>query len=111
MTGEAGCELQAQLQARLQTLAQRIVEAARLAASAHLFESLGQTSEYYGRRVAIGGAGPVPQGDGAADVLWDQVRPRRTSREAFVTDDGPAVIPDRAAGSSRRPPRHFEPAD
>lgn len=107
MTGEAGCELQAQLQ----SLAQRIVEAARLAASSHLFGSLGQTSEYYGRRVAIGGAGPVPPGDGAADVLSDDLRTRRTSREAFVTDDGPAMTPDRAAGRSRRPPRHSEPAD
>ena len=40
------------------TLGERIVEAARLAVSVHLFESLAASSQHYGQRLAIGGAGP-----------------------------------------------------
>ena len=40
------------------TLGERIVEAARLAVSAHLFESLAASSQHYGQHLAIGGAGP-----------------------------------------------------
>ena len=40
------------------TLGERIVEAARLAVSVHLFESLAASSQHYGQHLAIGGAGP-----------------------------------------------------
>ena len=53
-------EMQAHLQMRLQTVARRIVESARLAAAMHLCESPGDSGEWNGQRVAIGGAGPVP---------------------------------------------------
>jgi hypothetical protein len=101
MTGEPGVELQSGLKA----LAQRIVEAARLAASAHLFESAPGTGQHHGRRVAIGGAGPdLSRDDGAAGAG------RRTSGEAAVTDDDAAALPTRAAGPAR-PPRYSEAAD
>jgi hypothetical protein len=101
MTGEANLELQA-----LQNLGQRIVEAARLASAVHLFESLQHTSQHYGRRVGIGGAGPFTPGDTAEDSSA-----RRTSRTAVVTDDPAAAHVSRAAGISRRPPQSFESAD
>ena len=90
----------------MQTLARRIVEAARLAASVHLYESLHHKSELYGRRVMIGGAGPDTQGDGA-ELGSASGLPRRT---AVVTNDVPAAHPPEAAGLSRRPPR-YSPAD
>ena len=90
----------------LQTLSRRIVEAARLAASVHLYESLPHKSEHYGRRVMIGGAGPDTQGDGAENSSVAN-HPGRT---AVVTDDVPAAHPPEAAGLSRRPPRYI-PAD
>lgn len=90
----------------MQTLARRIVEAARLAASVHLYESLQHKSEHYGRRVMIGGAGPDTQGDGA-ELNSSSAYPGRT---AVVTDDEPAAHPPEAAGFSRRPPR-YSPAD
>ena len=90
----------------MQTLARRIVEAARLAASVHLYESLHHKSELYGRRVMIGGAGPDTQGDGA-EFNSAANHPGRT---AVVTEDVPAAHPPEAAGLSRRPPR-FSPAD
>ena len=90
----------------MQTLAKRIVEAARLAASVHLYESLQHKSEHYGRRVMIGGAGPDTQGDSAG---LDPVA-HHPGRTAVVTDDVPAAHPPEAAGFSRRPPR-YSPAD
>ena len=90
----------------MQTLARRIVEAARLAASVHLYESLQHKSEHYGRRVMIGGAGPDTQGEGA-ELNSAANHPGRT---AVVTDDESAAHPPEAAGYSRRPPR-FSPAD
>ena len=103
MTGDLTLELQT----RLQSLARRIVDAAHVAASVHLFDSHEEAMQHYGRRVMAGGAGRVPPGD---DVGAD-ARGRRTSFDAAVTDDAPAAIPDRAAGASRRPPRYSEAAD
>ena len=91
----------------MQTLAKRIVEAARLAASVHLYESLRQKSEHYGRRVMIGGAGPDTQGDHDSEPGSASGLP---GRSAVVTDDEPAAHPPEAAGLSRRPPR-YSPAD
>ena len=54
MSTEAGL-----LQTRLQELAQRIVHAARLAASTHLSDAYHQSMNQYGRRIEIGGADPV----------------------------------------------------
>ncbi len=48
----------AEVMSGLSNLGQRIVEAARLAAAVHLFESLSGSSEHYGRQMSIGGAGP-----------------------------------------------------
>ena len=101
MTGEAPTELRS-----LQNLGMRVLEAARLAAAVHLFESLPHTSQHYGRRVGIGGAGPVTPG-GAAE----QPSARRASHAAVVTDDPTAAYAPRAAGNSRRPPQHSEAAD
>ena len=56
MAGEQVIELQT----RLQAVARRIVETARLAASAHLSETFAQRSRFNSRRVGTGGAGPVP---------------------------------------------------
>jgi hypothetical protein len=70
MNTEAGL-----LNSRLQELAQRIVEAARLAASAHLFGSFNQSRPQYGRRIEIGGAGPVSPDD--AQPLRAPVAPAR----------------------------------
>ena len=100
MASEAQAELQS-----LQNLGTRILEAARLAAAVHLFESLPQSSQHYGRRVGIGGAGPVTPGDAADHSA------RRASRTAVVTDDHTAVHAPQAAGSSRRPPQYSEAAD
>ena len=101
MTGGPGIELQSGLRA----LAHRIVEAARLAASVHRFESARGTNQHYGRRVAIGGAGAdLSRDDGGIGA------DRLTPGEAAVTDDGPAIPPTRAAGPSR-PPRYSEAAD
>ena len=61
-------------QAPGKTLGERIVEAARLAAAVHLFESLAATSQHYGQQFAIGGAGPV------APATADRVHPRRPFR-------------------------------
>jgi hypothetical protein len=101
MTGEANLELQA-----LQNLGQRIVEAARLASAVHLFESLRNTSQHYGRRVGIGGAGPITPGDTSEDSSV-----RRTLRTAVVTDDQAAAHVPRAVGTSRRPPQSSDGAD
>jgi len=97
-------EMQAHLQMRLQTVAQRIVEVARLAAAAHLYGSPGDSSEDYGQRVAIGGAGPVsPAGAG------DSRLPHGPSRAGFVMDDDTPAPPPPAPGARRRP--RFDPAD
>ena len=56
--------------ADISTLGRRIVEAARLAVAVHLYQSLGDTSANYGRRIGIGGAGPfVPGKDDEGDAL------------------------------------------
>jgi hypothetical protein len=54
MAGEVAAETEGK------TLGERIVEAARLAAAVHLFESLASKSQHYGQQVVIGGAGPRP---------------------------------------------------
>jgi hypothetical protein len=56
MAGEQVIELQT----RLQAVARRIVETARLATSAHLSQSFAQHSRINSRRDGTGGAGPVP---------------------------------------------------
>jgi hypothetical protein len=92
---------------KLQTLGQRIFEAAHVAVAVHLFESLLQTSQHYGRRIGIGGAGPVSPGGGADDSS----AVRRPSRESVVTDDEPVAHSPGAAGNSRRPPQYSDGAD
>lgn len=100
MTGQPGIELQSGLKA----LAHRIVGAARVAASVHLFESSRTANQHYGRRGSAGGAGDDPsREDGGIRSA------RLTPDEAAVTDDA-AVPPTRAAGPSR-PPRYSEAAD
>lgn len=89
MADISGMEMQTHLQVQLQTVAQRIVEAARLAAAAHLHGSLSETSEHYGRRIGIGGAGPVTPGG-----TEDSRLPARGQRVERVThDEFPAPPP------------------
>jgi hypothetical protein len=83
----------------VQSLAQRIVEAARLAAAVHLYESLQHKSRHYGRRVTIGGAGPATQGDEAAGQCSCVRRPEGA---AVVTDDEPAARPPLSDGRRAR---------
>ena len=59
----------------MNTLAARVVEAARLAVAVHLFESLAASTGHYGRRFAIGGAGPRQ-----APATADRAHPRRPFR-------------------------------
>ena len=108
MAEQNGLEMQTHLQMQLQTVAQRIVEAARLAAAMHLCGSLHQSSEHYGQRVAIGGAGLVTPG-----VSEDSRLPNRPPRgETIVTEDESPAPPPPASDYSytRRPPR-YSPAD
>ena len=89
MADESGLEMQAHLSLRIRVMSEKITEIARLAAAMHQFESLGQSSEHYGQRVAIGGAGPVSPG--AAE---DSRLPHRPSRgEAVTEDESPAPPP------------------
>jgi hypothetical protein len=91
------------------TLGRRIVEAARLAVAVHLFESLSATSENYGRRVGIGGAGPfVPGKDDEGGGSDSPAFRRPHSRTGVQAKDGrtPHAAPpfadgdvDRGAGS------------
>ena len=62
------------VQTAMQALGERIVSAARLAVSAHLFESLAAASGNYGQQVVIGGAGPV------VPATADRAHPRRPFR-------------------------------
>ena len=94
-------EMQAHLQMRLQTVAQRIVEVARLAAAAHLRGAPDDGSDNYGQRVAIGGAGPVSPADAG-----DSRPPHRPSRAGFATD-GDTPAPQPPAGRAWR----FDAAD
>ena len=107
MADESGLEMQAHLSLRIRVMSEKITEIARLAAAMHQFESLGQSSEHYGQRVAIGGAGPVPPG--AAE---DSRLPHRPPRgEAVTEDESPAPPPPAADHSfTGRPPR-YDPAD
>ena len=91
MAEQNGLEMQTHLQMQLRTVAQRIVEAARLAAAMHQYESLRRDDEHYGQRVAVGGAGPVtPVGS------EDSRLPDRPPRGEAVTDDeSPAQPPPR----------------
>lgn len=82
MADDAGLELQTHLSIRVRLLAERITELAHIAAAMHQFESLKQSNEHYGQRVAIGGAGPVSPG--AAE---DSRLPHRPPRGEAVTDD------------------------
>jgi hypothetical protein len=92
---------------KLQTIGQRIVEAARLASAVHLFESLRQASQHYGRRIGIGGAGPVSPADGAEETP----PARHLLRETAVTDGEPVAHSPAAAGHSRRPAQYSDGAD
>ena len=107
MTDQTTLEMQTHLRMQLQTLADRIVEAARIAAAMHLHESLHRSSEHYGQRVAIGGAGPVTPGDSEDSRL-----PNRPPRGEIVTEDESPAPPPPASDYSytRRPPR-YSPAD
>lgn len=100
MADESGLEMRAHLQMQLQTVAQRIVETARLAAAAHLFGSLASATERYGQRVAIGGAGPV-----SSVGSEDSRLPARPPRAGGVTDDAPPAPPPPASDYSFRRPR------
>lgn len=88
-----------------ETLSQRIVQAARLAVSVHLFDSLRDT-QHFGRRIAIGGAGPVTPGD-ARQFSAD----RSASRVGIVTGDGPVAIAAVTTDVSRRTRRCSDGAD
>jgi hypothetical protein len=80
-----------------QTLGQRIVEAARLAAAAHLHAALADVASFR-QRVVIGGAGPVVvtshqhQTPHDADPITDESLPRhpsgRTIRPGDPVDGG-----------------------
>ena len=99
-------EMQTHLRVQLQTVAQRIVEAARLAAAMHQYESL-HNSEHYGQRVTIGGAGPLTPGGSEDSHL-----PSRPPRGEGVTDDESPAPPPPAADhryTVRRP--RYNPAD
>ena len=85
-------EMQAHLRVQLQTVAQRIVEAARLAAAMHQYGSLHESGEHYGQRVAIGGAGPLTPG-----ATEDSRLPTRPPRGETVTDDESPAQPPPAA--------------
>ena len=108
MAEQSGPEMQAHLQIQFQIISQRIIETARLAAAMHQFESLKASSQTYGQRVAIGGAGPVSPG--AAE---DSRLPHRPPRGEAVTDDESPAPPPPAAdhGFTTRPPPRFNPAD
>lgn len=107
MANQSGLEMQAHLEMRMRTVAERIVEAARLAAAAHLMQSLHQTSEHYGQRVAIGGAGPIMPG-----VSEDSRLPSRPPRGDIVTDDESPAPPPGAPGRGHvRPAPRYNPAD
>jgi hypothetical protein len=68
------------LQTRLQELAQRIIHAARLAASTHLSDAFHQSMNQYGRRIEIGGADPVsPDDQGSRHDPVARVRPASSS--------------------------------
>lgn len=82
----------------LQSLSQRIVQAARLAASVHLFESLRDTSQHFGRGIAVGAAGPVTPGN-AREFSHDGSE----SRIGILTDDEPVAIASPARDVARRP--------
>ena len=99
-------EMQAHLQMRLETVARRIVEAGRLAAAMHLYESLGDSGECYGQRVAIGGAGPVSPAESGDSRL-----PHRPPCAGVVTDDEPPAPTPPPPGSGGRRGQWFEPAD
>ena len=108
MAERSGPEMQAHLLMQMHSISLRIVEAARLAAAMHQLESLKASSEHYGQRVTIGGAGPVPPG--AAE---DSRLPHRPPRGEAVTDDESPAPPPPAADhgfTARRPPR-YNPAD
>lgn len=99
MADISGLEMQAHLQVQLQTVAERIVMAARLAAAAHLRGPLSETSEY-GRRIGIGGAGPVMPGGSEDSRL-----PARAQRAERVTDDEfPALPPSLSTRRNRHNP-------
>ena len=107
MAEQTGLELQTHLQVQLQTVAQRIVDAARLAAAMHLYQSLHHSSEHYGQRVAIGGAGPLTPG-----ASEDSRLPTRPPRGDAVTDDESPAPPPPAADyryTARR--SRYNPAD
>lgn len=107
MTDESGLEMQTHLSIRVQLMCEKISQIARMAAAMHQFESLKQSSEHYGQRVVIGGAGPVSPG--AAE---DSRLPHRPPRGEAVTDDAPPAPPPPAADHqfTGRPPR-YNPAD
>ena len=85
MSDKSSLEMQTHLQMQLRIVAERIVEAARLAAAAHLYGSL-ETTNHYGQRIEIGGAGPIPPvGPG------DSRPPTRPPRAETVTDDDVAA--------------------
>ena len=107
MAEQSGPEMQAHLQMRLQTMSQRIMEVARLAAAMHQFESLKQWSEHYGQRVGIGGAGPVTPG-----VSEDSRLPKGPPRGEIVTEDeSPAPPPPASDYARTRRPGRYSPAD
>ena len=104
---QSGLEMETHLRVQLQTVAQRIVEAARLAAAMHQYGSLHQSSEHYGQRVTVGGAGPITPGGSEDSRL-----PTRSPRGDCVTDDESPAPPPPAADhryTVRRP--RYNPAD
>lgn len=92
MENQNALEMQAHLRMQLQAVAERIVEAARLAAAMHLEASPHQGSEHYGQRVEAGGAGPFTPGGSEDSRL-----PTRPPRAGSVTDDESPAPPPPAA--------------
>ena len=109
MTNESALEMRAHLEMRLRVLAQRIVEAAEIAATMHLREPPPEVeaNEHYGQRAAAGGAGsPTPGGS------EDSRLPTRPPRGEDVTDDDSPAPPPPAADqrfAAWRP--RYHPAD
>ena len=69
----------------LETLGERIVQAARLAVAVHLFESL-KTVDAYRQQVVIGGAGPRTRSADEGDTALVRARMRSNATDGTRTE-------------------------